>query len=346
MALNYYDWTGVLNLKQVTGVIQALFGGADLDAAYPGNGQAYIAEMSEGSCLRWDEIHEALVELAESYELAVTEGARECIKACAVLLAEHFGHSSEKVIEVLDGQAFDDDRPELTVLFELAQLFDDGHELTSIETEGAYHCSKPRLHEFGGNGLFIGKHVVVHRSSAAAIADGSGLERALSEGSLERAVQQLLLQVEGRLEEVTDEAVRATLREGLARALAKPEQDKAALPSSVPVKHWASYAFADLELTHVMEVDDQRLHSGQLFLTAGQGEGDLDQLLSVTMEVGTNPVNGIDQVPCAHIHFDSDALAFSLYRVGNGIVLRPEVGVTLRGQAPTSVSDDAFFWVE
>jgi len=64
------------------------------------------------------------------------------------------------------------------------------------------------------------------------------------------------------------------------------------------------------------------------------------------MEVGTNPVNGIDQVPCAHIHFDSDALAFSLYRVGNGIVLRPEVGVTLRGQAPTSVSDDAFFWVE
>lgn len=179
MAQNYYDWTGVLNLKQVTGVIQALFGGADLDAAYPGNGQAYIAEMSEGSCLRWDEIHEALVELAESYELEVTEDARECIKACAVLLAEHFGHSSEKVIEVLDGQVFDEDRPELTVLFELAQLFDDGHEITSVETEGAYHCSKPRLHEFGGNGLFIGKHVVVQRSSSSAIADGSGLESAL-----------------------------------------------------------------------------------------------------------------------------------------------------------------------
>ena len=166
MEQNYYNWTGVLNLKQVTGVIQALFGGADLDAAYPGNGQAYIAEMSEGSCLRWDEIHEALVELAESYELAVTEGARECIKACAVLLAEHFGHSSEKVIEVLDGQAFDDDRPELTVLFELAQLFDDGHELTSIETEGAYHCSKPRLHNSAGMACHW-EDVVVHRSSAA-----------------------------------------------------------------------------------------------------------------------------------------------------------------------------------
>ena len=69
-------------------------------------------------------------------------------------------------------------------------------------------------------------------------------------------------------------------------------------------------------------------------------------ILDRRRQVGTNPVNGIDQVPCAHIHFDSDALAFSLYRVGNGIVLRPEVGVTLRAQAPTSASDDAFFWVE
>mgnify|MGYP006869255721 CR=1 FL=1 len=346
MAQNYYDWTGVLNLKQVTGVIQALFGGADLDAAYPGNGQAYIAEMSEGSCLRWDEIHEALVELAESYGLEVTEDARECIKACAVLLAEHFGHSSEKVIEVLDGQVFDDDRPELTVLFELAQLFDDGHELTSVETEGAYHCSKPRLHEFGGNGLFIGKHVVVQRSSSSAIADGSGLELALREDDLDRAVQQLLLQVEGRLEEVTDEAVRATLRAGVAAALAKPNQYKPVLPSSVPVKHWASYEFDDLEPTHVMEVEDHRLQSGQLYLTAGQSEGDLDQLLSVTIEIGTNPLNGIDQVPCAHVHFDSDALAFSAFRVGNGIVLRPEVGVSFRYEASPSSSSEELVWVE
>jgi hypothetical protein len=95
-----------------------------------------------------------------------------------------------------------------------------------------------------------------------------------------------------------------------------------------------------------MEVEDHRLQSGQLYLTAGQSEGDLDQLLSVTMEIGTNPLNGIDQVPCAHIHFDGDALAFSAFRVGNGIVLRPETGVTFRGEPDPSDARGALLWVE
>lgn len=349
MAQHYYDWTGVLVLRQVTAVIQALFGGADLDASNPGNGQAYIAGTTDRDGLCWDEIHEALAEIAEDFlGLEVTDLERECMKACAVLLAKHFGHSEQVVLDLLDGQDFDDDAPDLMLLFALAQLFDDGHGLSSIETEGASHCSEPLLHEFGGFGLFVGKHVVVQRSSSAAIADGSGLESALAAGDLDRAVQQLLVQVEGRLEEVTDDAVRATLRERLAGALISPQEAdvSGSLPVSVPVKHWAAYDSGDVEATHMMDVEDHRQHSGQVYLSAGQREGDLDQMLSVTMEIASNPLNGIDQVPCAHIHFDADALAFSAFRLGSGIVLRPEVGVTFRSGINPSDARETLLWVE
>lgn len=43
MANNHYEATGVLVLDRVTPVIRALFGGFQLDADYPGNGDAYIA---------------------------------------------------------------------------------------------------------------------------------------------------------------------------------------------------------------------------------------------------------------------------------------------------------------
>lgn len=49
MANNYYDATGVLVLERVTPVITTLFGAFNLDADYPGNGQAYIARIAESN---------------------------------------------------------------------------------------------------------------------------------------------------------------------------------------------------------------------------------------------------------------------------------------------------------
>nr|WP_228384562.1 hypothetical protein [Rhodocyclus gracilis] len=64
MANNYYDMTGVLVLDKVTPVIKALFGEFELDENDPGNGQAYIANISESSSCSWDSVLENLQDLA------------------------------------------------------------------------------------------------------------------------------------------------------------------------------------------------------------------------------------------------------------------------------------------
>jgi hypothetical protein len=99
---------------------------------------------------------------------------------------------------------------------------------------------------------------------------------------------------------------------------------------SVPVKHWECYgANGTSAFTHQVDIDDQRVSNGQLYLTVGALGGDADDLLSATAEVNTNPENGVDQVPCLHIHFDSDALAFSAFKVNDKILLRLEAGVSI-----------------
>ncbi len=98
---------------------------------------------------------------------------------------------------------------------------------------------------------------------------------------------------------------------------------------SIQVKHWDAYADSDMPVTHQMDIEDRRASHGQLSLTIGSLEGHVDDMLSVTAEVSTNPENGVDQVPVVHIHFDSNALAFSAFKVNDKIVLRLEAGVSM-----------------
>ncbi|MFL1449217.1 hypothetical protein ACI77O_12550 [Pseudomonas tritici] len=99
---------------------------------------------------------------------------------------------------------------------------------------------------------------------------------------------------------------------------------------SVQVKHWNDYGGnSDKAFTHQIDIEDQRISNGQCYFTVGAVEGNVDDLLSASMEVNTDPVNGVDLVPCMHVHFDSDALAFTAFKVNDKIVVRLEHGVTL-----------------
>lgn len=101
--------------------------------------------------------------------------------------------------------------------------------------------------------------------------------------------------------------------------------------SSVPVKYWNCYSSPEggYRNTHQFDITDQRKTNGQVYMDLGALEGDPDDMLSVTMEVNTNPFNGMDHVPCAHIHFDGDNVAVSLFKIGNKILMRPETDVTV-----------------
>lgn len=117
------------------------------------------------------------------------------------------------------------------------------------------------------------------------------------------------------------------------------------------VKHWScylsEYETSLTQLTHQFDMDDQRKTNGQVYLDLGAIEGNLDDMMCVTMEVNTDPLNGIDHVPCAHVHFDGDNLAVSLFKIGNKILVRPETGVSIgefRGKA--FGSPETLYWIE
>ena len=117
--------------------------------------------------------------------------------------------------------------------------------------------------------------------------------------------------------------------------------------TSVKVKYWDAYNVEGTLDTHQIDVADQRSTSGQAFLTVGSLEGDLDDMLSATAEVNTNPLNGVDHVPCLHLHFDGDALAMSFFKIGDKILARPETNVTIEhfSQKAHNVTEH-FYWIE
>ena len=117
---------------------------------------------------------------------------------------------------------------------------------------------------------------------------------------------------------------------------------------SVPVKYWdcynSEYATAN---THQFDVDDQRKTNGQMYMDLGALEGNPDDMMCVTMEINTNPLNGIDHVPCAHVHFDRDALAVSLFKIGDKILVRPEANVSIEPvQGEVHGVRESLYWID
>lgn len=114
--------------------------------------------------------------------------------------------------------------------------------------------------------------------------------------------------------------------------------------SPVAVRHWSSYSEgSDSPATHQIDIEDQRGVNGQAYLTVGAIEGNVDDMISVVAEVNTNPETGKDNVPCLHVSFDADAMAFSLFKIGDNILLRPESDVTL---TRTEIAGQIMYMVE
>jgi hypothetical protein len=217
MANNYQDMTGVLVLKKVTPVIKALFGGFKLDENYPGNGQAYIASMSEGGLCSWDSVLENLQELAQQFgHITKSEQSEptETVEQVLSLLAGHFNaHNNIELENLIEHGDFSQDvAVNLDSLFSIAKAFDDGHGLRACKTETAWHCSKPLLFEFGGCGNFAGSHVSVSRSSHQVVSFGEDLETAISSGNTDAAAECIRTEVGRLLAGIHDEAAREQVR--------------------------------------------------------------------------------------------------------------------------------------
>jgi hypothetical protein len=122
------------------------------------------------------------------------------------------------------------------------------------------------------------------------------------------------------------------------------EHTSAAVPDAskpidiVSVFHWDSTRYCgDLDTSDhfLMEVTDQRQDHGRMFVDVATENGDMDDVMSVSLEINRLPGSKAD-VQCMHVSFDPDNMAFSLFKQGDRYILRPEAGVDLR---PTVLPD-------
>lgn len=216
MANNYYEATGTLVLDIVTPVIQALFGGFKLGAKYPGDGECYIATLSEVNEPNWNDIRQALAALARERGLAPPEGVHDDADAWLRALCADFGAQDDKLASEIAGF---EDSVWVGDVFQIAQQLDDGHGLKAVKLEGCWHCSKPRLFEFGGAGP-ITNDCRVDVASGDAIEYGIALQAALDGGNLDNVAAVAFEPMHKVLGSLQNEETRNAVKQKLAAKLA------------------------------------------------------------------------------------------------------------------------------
>jgi len=221
MANNYYEGTGVLMLDRVTPIIQALFSDYTLDATYPGNGQAYIAQTAETNDPQWSDVLDRLQQLSARLGVAMPDDEGLTIQAALERLAEFFGRGKdEELANLIEHHSFEDST-DLDALFLIAICLDDGHHLTAIQYEGCWYCSKPRLFEFGGDGCYLSREVQVTGASSQVLQLGEQLRKAILAADIEEASALIALEAGSLLAGINDEPFRMNVRRRVAERLAQ-----------------------------------------------------------------------------------------------------------------------------
>jgi hypothetical protein len=220
MANNYYDATGVLILDRVTPVITALFGAFKLDASFPGNGQVSIARISGSKDPQWDDVRDGLARLAADLGLAVPDQKNDpTVASLLPALAAHFSVERDEELDFLIRHTDFTGGADLDLLFRLATRFDDGHRLTVLVFEGSWHCSMPRLFEFGGDACYLSREVRLVGDTSEVGALGKQLRDAVREADAERASAVILLKTVDLLGGLRDGAFRRRVRQRIAEQL-------------------------------------------------------------------------------------------------------------------------------
>lgn len=102
--------------------------------------------------------------------------------------------------------------------------------------------------------------------------------------------------------------------------------------SKVAVAYWNRYPGHDFpsdSRPFFMEIIDQRLSNGQMYVDIAPESGNLDDIMSLSLEINRLPDEETDR-QCAHLHFDGENLAVSIFKDGDGYIVRPETNVGIQ----------------
>jgi hypothetical protein len=210
MANTYDDATGVLLFDGpavMTPVIRMLFTPFNLDeTSYEGvDSQRYIAQLSEENEYDWDSYLEILIENARTtFGMVIPEA---CAPAEVIrMIGIHFGADLAAFSDKIDFEG----GVSIGSLVKLALLLLDGHNLVGYALQGAWHCDRPRLWEFGGWAVYQSKRYAIDQSSADVLGFAREMDAALATDSL-TAAGILYRWIEASLNGIADEPVRSDL---------------------------------------------------------------------------------------------------------------------------------------
>lgn len=229
MANNYEDGTGLLVFDgpaKITPVILGLFGPFGLDSAVGESSEAYIRSSSEEVSPTWRDIHESLLTaLAPEASWTDDDDLYEVLKKEGTKRGGEFGVAlagEADSAEERDGM----DYAGISEVFDLALSLNDGHNLLRLDFEGNFSCSKPRLFEFGGYGIYESRSVSVVMNSSAARRIGALIERAIeSDDGATALAREINSLVAGA---VRNDKARDGLRKRLAACLLEIHDDASA----------------------------------------------------------------------------------------------------------------------
>lgn len=182
MSNTYFDATGVLLFDgpaKITPMIRTLFQPFNFsDDSTDDETQRTISAQSEIQTPLWDSYLEHLV-------AALPEEARNALvvlESPDCILSEYGHHCGVDLEGFVDGIDFDGEVDILDIVH-LAHLLSDGHNLIGVSMEGAWHCDRPRLWEFGGWAVHHTPRYTLNLSSSDVRTLASSLDSALSQSA-------------------------------------------------------------------------------------------------------------------------------------------------------------------
>ena len=126
MIHRYFLATGIMTLERLTPVIDALFGGFNLNAEPPDS-------ASVPAFPTWSYVLTQLRELVRQLAIDPPHGALDDMRSVLLLLATHFGCLDDPaIVHLIETHRFERDA-DLDTLYVFANRFDDGHGLKVIK---------------------------------------------------------------------------------------------------------------------------------------------------------------------------------------------------------------------
>lgn len=155
---NFTDTLGVLKLSKPTAFIKALFGTYISNEPTNKLDQIVIDYSGPYKIRLWKDVAEDMLSFAKQLDLTVENSQVDPLGASLKAIAAKIGCSDQKRLEEILPSLELQSYAELEVLFFIATMINDGHELKCMKTETAFTSNKRTPFMFGGSGEYFGPY--------------------------------------------------------------------------------------------------------------------------------------------------------------------------------------------